>query len=373
MEKTQIGNLQFIVIACLFTIGDSILFIPSLVATAAGKDAWLAGLFALISGMGLLLFYTVLQRRYPRQTILALCDQLLGRYVGRAVSAAFVFVFLLLVASTLLREVGDFMATQILPNTPVQFIEMLFMLIVVRAVRGGAETIGRTAQIVAPWVLLLLVLLVLFVIPGSRISMIEPVLYNGVKPVISGGLQMIAVPYMEIASMMILFPLVRNDRRVRLNFVIGGALGGVILALVIFFCLANFGALIIRDSVYPTYLLAKKIELGEFLQRIEAIMAIAWMFSLFVKMAVCFYGTCVGAAHVLGLRDYRLFTFPLALLLLPLADMLAPNIIAYFRIAEYYPFFAGTFAVALPLALLAAGKVRGGRGRRREARVAKQK
>lgn len=363
MDQSRIGNLQFLVIAGLFTIGDTILFIPSFVAAAAQKDAWLAGLFAVITGIGLLVFYTVLQRRYPRMSILAVNELLLGRYVGRACSAVFVFVFLLLVTSTLLREVGDFMATQMLPNTPVQFIEMLFLLIVVRAVRGGAETIGRTAEIAAPWVLLLLTLLILFVIPGSRLALIQPVLYNGIKPVLGGGFQIIAVPYMEIAAMLLLFPLVRDERRVRLNFVIGGAAGGLLLVLVIFFCLINFGPIITQDSVYPTYLLAKKIELGEFLQRIEAIMAIAWLFSLFIKMTVCFYGTCVGSAHVLGLRDYRLFTLPLALLLLPLADLLAPNIIAYFRIGDYYLFFVGTFAVALPLALLAMDAVRGRRRR----------
>ncbi|MFC4100592.1 GerAB/ArcD/ProY family transporter [Paenibacillus xanthanilyticus] len=358
MDQARIGNLQFLVIGVLFTIGDAILFIPALVTKAAQRDAWMAGLLAVITGLGLMVFYTALQRRYPRQTILAVCDQLLGRYVGRFCSAAFVFVFLLLVTATLLREVGDFMATHMLPNTPIQFTEILFLLIVVRAVRGGVETIGRTAEIVAPWVLLLLLLLMLFVIPSSRLDRIEPLLYQGVKPVIGGSLQMIAVPYMELVSMALLFPYVRDERRVRRNLVIGVAIGGLLLVLVIFFCLVNFGSIVTQDSVYPTYLLAKKIELGEFLQRIEAITAIAWLFSLFVKMTVCFYGTCAGAAHVLGLRDYRLFAFPLAMLLLPLADMLAPNIIAYFQIGEYYPFFAGTFAVVLPLVLLAAGKVR---------------
>ncbi|MBB3110745.1 spore germination protein KB [Paenibacillus phyllosphaerae] len=359
MEQGRIGNLQFTVLAGLFTIGDTVLFVPALIASEALKDAWLSAILALLVGLGIIVFYTVLQRKFPAMTLVEILRQLLGSRVGGFVSLLYVFGFLLLIASTLLREVGDFMETQILPNTPIHVVYMLFLVIVVRAVRGGIETIGRTAEISAPWVMLMLMLLILFVLPESRIARVEPVLYGGIKPVVRGSIIFIAVPFLELAAMYMIFPYVESAERIRRNFLVGCAIGGVLLCLVTFLSLTTFGAVMTKDAIYPSYLLAKKIQLGEFLQRIEALMAIIWLFSIYFKLTTCFYGICLGTAQAMGLKEYKPLAFPMAMILIVFSDLIAPNIIAFFAINQVYVLATGTFAIALPLFLLLVARFRG--------------
>lgn len=85
---------------------------------------------------------------------------------------------------------------------------------------------------------------------------------------------------------------------------------------------------------YPSYALAKLIRLGDFLVRIEIIMAVIWFITIFVRLALLFYISIVGIAQVLNLKDYRSLTFPIALLLVPLSLLAFPNA-AYFQ--EFTP------------------------------------
>ncbi|TYP75483.1 GerAB/ArcD/ProY family transporter [Paenibacillus methanolicus] len=363
LERGQINQIQLFALVMLFTLGDTLLVVPGYTAMIAGRDGWLSGMLSVSMGMGVLLLYAALQRRNPARTLVQICQSRLGRWAGSIAASIYVFGFLLLLSASMVRVLTDFMSTQIMPNTPVQVIALLFLVLVVRAARGGIETIARTAEISAPWVMLLLGLLVMFVIPESHIDRIQPFLYNGVKPVIAGSLTFLAYGFIETGSFLMIFPFVRGgERGLRKPLLLGGAAGGTLLVAIIFFCLTVFGPGITASSTYPSYMLAKKIEIGEFLQRIEAIMAIAWLFTIFFKLTLSFYGICLGAAQMFKLSDYKLFTFPLALLLLVMSDLLAPNIIAINNSAQHYPWFDMTIVVGGTLLLLAVGWLKDKRG-----------
>ncbi|MBB3110746.1 spore germination protein KB [Paenibacillus phyllosphaerae] len=360
MERGRISAQQLMIMMVLFVLGDTILVLPGSTAMLAGKDAWISGLLTVAAGLGLIWFYAAFQKRFPAMTLVDVSVNLLGRWLGGAVSFFFLFGYLLLLAASMLRVLGDFMTTHVLPNTPVQFIYLLFLVISVKAVRSGLETIARTAEIVFPWVVMLITLLIMFVVPQSRLYHIEPVMAEGIKPILAGMYIFLAYAFMEPVAFYMVMPFVRlrQGKGLRKPLLLGSGMGGLILVVIIFFCLTVFGPVITRESIYPSYLLAKKIELGEFLQRIEVIMAITWLFTLFFKLIISFYGTCLGAAQLFKLKDYRLLTLPLAMILMVLPDLLAPSVIGISEIGQVYPLFDWTFSVGLPLCLLLVQLVR---------------
>lgn len=46
LEKGKIGSRQLMILVILYTLGDSILVIPSIVASEAEQDAWISGMIA---------------------------------------------------------------------------------------------------------------------------------------------------------------------------------------------------------------------------------------------------------------------------------------------------------------------------------------
>lgn len=80
----------------------------------------------------------------------------------------FIFSFVFLLASFLLRVVGTFMTTHIMPETPIEVIHIVFISVVILAVRLGLENIGRASEIFLPWVMILFLLLVGFLVNRTQ-------------------------------------------------------------------------------------------------------------------------------------------------------------------------------------------------------------
>jgi spore germination protein KB len=82
-----------------------------------------------------------------------------------------------------------------------------------------------------------------------------------------------------------IFPSVDRPDQARKAFLTGGLIGGLIPVVLIVLAVLVFGPELTAKSIYPSYSLAQKINIGNFLQRIEAIMAAMWFISLFFRLA----------------------------------------------------------------------------------------
>ncbi len=87
------------------------------------------------------------------------------------------------------------------------------------------------------------------------------------------------------------------------------------------------GADMTESQIYPSYVLAKKINVGNFLTRIEVMMAIIWFLTIFFKLTVFLYATALSLAQTLKLKEYRFLTLPLGMILVVFTLVLSPNLI----------------------------------------------
>ncbi|MFX3914321.1 GerAB/ArcD/ProY family transporter, partial [Streptococcus suis] len=75
------------------------------------------------------------------------------------------------------------------------------------------------------------------------------------------------------------------QRRMR-YFLKGAFLGGLVLVLVILMCILVLGADMTARHGYPSYVLAKQMKIGLFIQRLEAILAVVWFIAVNVKIMI---------------------------------------------------------------------------------------
>lgn len=140
---------------------------------------------------------------------------------------------------------------------------------------------------------------------------------------------------------------------------IGTLIGGMVTILITFLSISIIGADFTTNNVYPTYTLAKKINIGDFLQRIEAVIAVIWFISIFFKLTICFYASVLGLAQILNLKEYRSLTYPLGMITVVLSLVITPNIVYYQVItAKIWTPYALTFGFFFPLLLLVVGILR---------------
>jgi len=295
--------------------------------------------------------YSAVGNRFPRMTLVDICRSLLGRWVG-TIAGIYFISFYFIDSGIVLWQLGDFMVTHIMLETPIQSFLILFLLAVVVGARLGIGTIVRAAETIFPWVLLLFVSLVLFLTPQIDFRNLQPVLKNGWNPVLRGSLELMGY-YFESFIFLMLLPYAAgkgSGNALRTGMLIGSA----ILFMTITFCILVLGPGLSAINIFTSYVLAKKISIGHFLERIEVFMASIWFFTLFFKLLVCFYSAVLGTAQLLKMKNLQPLTLPIAVLVLVGSLVFIPNV-AYFNVIILRTWWTYTMFTGLLLPLLLLG------------------
>lgn len=327
MEKDKINPFQFLVLVIFFTIGTSILVVPSALATYTRQDAWIASVIGTVIGVFIIWLFTFIGLRFPNLTYVQLNEKVFGKWFGKIFSILFVILNILF-TSSILAHSGTFLNTQMLPNTPNVVVNGLMAIILVMAIRLGLPTFARSAEILIFVFFFLFIILVSFIIPQIDLTNVEPFFQASTKSLFQSSLMLAVVSSVNSIALLMIFPaFVTQSKKAKKNFLLGNVIGGIVIIIITFLCILVLGSNTTVRQVYPSYALAKVINVGNFVNRIEGFMAALWILSLYFKMVVYFFAAVLGLAQILNLKDYRPLTYPLGLIVIALSTIIFPNII----------------------------------------------
>lgn len=101
-----------------------------------------------------------------------------------------------------------------------------------------------------------------------------------------------------------------------------------------------------------------RINIGDFLTRIEGSAAIVFVTSLFIKASLCLYVTCQGIARVFKLQSYRSVVLQMGLIMVYMSDFIYKDITQMQDFAYHiYKVYALPFEVFIPLLLWAMAEI----------------
>ncbi|AOZ92162.1 GerAB/ArcD/ProY family transporter [Paenibacillus crassostreae] len=329
LDPGKISSRQFSILISLYIIGSAILNIPSMIGSIAKQDSWISATLALAIGLIILPLYIHLGNRFSHAIFSWYTEKVLSKWVGRVVSLLFFVSYPFLITILSLRNVGDFVTIEVMTDTPIQAIHFMMILVVIMGVRLGLEPLARTAELFFPFVILLVLIFTLLVSPQIDIHNIQPVLEEGFKPVLNASLVAIAYPFVESGILIVLFPHVNRSQQNGKSLFTGILIGGLFLVIVTILSTLVLGE-DMANRLYPSYTLAKKISIGNFLERIEVIIAVIWIVTIFIRVTLLFYVSIIGIAQTLNLKEYRFLIYPMAIILITFSQIVFPNT-AYFQ------------------------------------------
>ncbi|GIP39429.1 germination protein [Paenibacillus sp. J31TS4] len=346
MSARQIG-----VIVLLYSIGTTILIIPSGLASDVKQDAWLAALAGVVLNLAFVWYYLRLSRRFGGATLIGYFRKSLGRWIG-GVFALLFLLFSFLGASQVIYYIGDFSITHILPNTPMPAIHILFVSIIAMGLWLGLEPLARAAELMFPFVLLMLFLLTVALLPQVQLVNLLPVLESPPPRFVKASLTLIATATLPLAVLLMVFPvhITGDPKKGERMFLLGALIGSIVFFLISFLSITVLGARATAVYLYPSYILARMINIGDFLKRVETILALIWYITVYVKASFYFYGFVAGLTELLGLKSTRTLILPGCILLVLYSLVVYPDQ-AYSQLYDttaYVP-FAFFSAVVLPL------------------------
>ncbi|MET3289886.1 UNVERIFIED_CONTAM: spore germination protein KB [Brevibacillus sp. OAP136] len=324
-EKITAGQFRDLVI--LYTVGTSILVIPSFLAFYSQQDAWLTAIFGVILCQGIIFVQARLGLSMPTMTFVQMNEYLLGKWLGKCTSSIFL-ILPFLYSGAVLYYIGKFISTQFFAYTPPAFIHLLIASVLFLAVYLGVETFTRAAGIFLTFFYLLFIILVVLISPQIHSDNLFPIFGTGIKPMINATLTFAVYSSVDAVVLLMIYPAhVRNQRQAYKSYFVGNAIGGFIILVITILCVLVLGGTYTANQMFPSYLLAQKVNIGNFIQRIEAILALMWFVSTYYKLVLYFFGTCLGVSQVLGLRDYKPLVLPIGILVIYFSLTMYPNVV----------------------------------------------
>ncbi len=344
MAKEQISDKEAIILLITFIMGTTMI-----VGTGgdAKNDAWIAGIVATISFIPLLLIFSRLLSLFPGKDLFDIFSILFGKIAGKTLSAIYIWYSFHL-AGLVLRNFGEFINLVALPETPL-FIPLLCLgLVCIAAVYLGIEVISRTMAIFVPLIVFVVFVVLILGVPQLRLNYIQPILGNGLAPVLKGAFSTFTFPMAETVVFLCIFTSLQTKKSPKKVYIWGTLIAASMIIIITIRNIAVLGNLT-GNFNFPSYVAVSRIRIGNFIQGMQVTVSFVFIFAVFAKCTVCLLAACKGIAKVFNLKDYRSIVIQTGLLMIYFSYIIYHTIIEMnYWAFEIYPYYAFPMQVIIP-------------------------
>lgn len=321
-------------------------------AEIGGNASWLLVIY--ISALAFTGFFIIssLYKNFEGKDILDIGEHCFGN-TGRIGVGMIVCLFLLFINSLVLREFAENMKTISLTTSPISFVILIFMTCMVVAAYFGIEAIVRLHAILVPIIAFGYVLIVVAVLPEIDMINIFPILGNGMGNIFGKGFFFLS-SFSEFIILFLIAPFIKDNSYLKKIGYSALAFSGLFLLIGAFVYICAIPYPTGTESFLPIYQLARLINYGRYVQRIESIFVVIWAAAAFLYLASNFFFIVYVFKKAFKLEYYKPLILPFAVLaftisLLPgnLMDVVALETVFFSKFA-----WAITFGMTIGLLLI---------------------
>ncbi|URJ51914.3 GerAB/ArcD/ProY family transporter [Paenibacillus polymyxa] len=149
----------------------------------------------------------------------------------------------------------------------------------------------------------------LFASKEMNIDMAVALVTAGQPAGIWNGTMIVVALFSEMAFIVYLFPYFVGTDKLMKSLMGATATAVVLILAVLLGCLLLFGSELTANLTYPTLELIRYIHAGVFLENLDPLLIIFWLFSIFLKISLFLLISVKGFAHLVGLNDHKPFSY----------------------------------------------------------------
>jgi spore germination protein KB len=324
MEKAKLSVIQLFALMFIFEMGTALVVSYG---TNARKDAWLAILLALCGGIVLFYIFHFLYRQYPNLLFTGYIRELFGKYLGWIVGLLYCLHFLYICGRNV-RELGDLLVSSTLSETPLLAINLTLVLVICYVIHLGIEVVGRTAEVFMVVLLLLGAAGNFFVLVSGDVDFhqIRPFLERGWKPIFTTAFpHLLIFPFGEMIAFTMLLPYLNRPQLVKRAWLAAMISSGMILSWTVLLNTSVLGVDVMQRSVFPTLTAVGKVNLFDFIERLDAIVVFTLLITVFFKASIYLYAAVLGIADLFKLKTYRQILLPIGTIVIFLSLAMASS------------------------------------------------
>ncbi|MDK2823179.1 MAG: spore germination protein [Clostridia bacterium] len=351
LEKGKISSIQAIMLMISMILPTAVLTVPAITVKSARQDAWFSIIIATMAGLLIAWMVVNLGLRFPEKTLFEYIEDILGKIPGKILGFLYIWWFLHMNA-LVIREYGVFLATAVMPDTPIIIFHIVVVAVAAYAVRNGLEVLSRANQLLIPTTVLLALVFILS-IPNMKLSRVLPLFDAGLFPIVKGAV--VPASWLgEIVTFAMIIPYLSKPKEAYRVAFLSILLVSFFLTTSILEALLIFGPNLTGSWIFPTFNAVRMISVGNSLGRLEIIIVLAWVLGGFFKIGVFYYAAVLGSAQWLKLKNYQPLVLPVGIILVALSILIHDGIVDLLDFLKrvWPPYALIVFEAGIPLVLL---------------------
>jgi len=346
--NSTIRNLE-INILMLFIMFSSIIGIAlNAYITTCYNDAWFAPLIGMFIGIIPILINLYIINYKTNLDINEKNNFLFGKF-GKIIN---LLLALCITFNAIIDyyNLTNFVSSEYLYNTPQVFISLIFSIPILYLFIKDIRVICRVGNILFFMAIFVYFVSLFGLISQVKLDNLMPILRHGIEPTIIGAFK--HVSYIVLPTFILtIIPkdYIRDNKKFNKRFMITYIISSILTLIVTFVVMGVFGAELSILYQYPIFNILKRISFIEIFARVESLLAIEWIFYIFLSIVVCYYYLRKTIENTFNIKN-KLFYIILIFIILYLSPKIFYNsTTALYFVQNIYPLINGIFLFIIPL------------------------
>lgn len=289
MKKDKINALQLTSLVMILLISGFMgTGIYSLIRVAS-VDGYISIIISMILGLVIVFIFTYIANYEKDLSVRDKINSIFGKKIGFILNLVLVSAFFIM-SIVFTYNYNSFISSQFLSETPILFIAIPFTILSFYVVTRGFETLSRVGLIIICINIFLLFVALCGVVNTIDLSNLLPFMKDGIKNPLLG------VVYFSLTNIVPIFLFliipknnIINQDKYNKYIVIGYIIAMLLMLGMFIIILGSLGIHLASAYQYPEYIVLKRVELFNFLDRIENIVVVQWLFGIFVSIVLIVY------------------------------------------------------------------------------------
>jgi spore germination protein KB len=353
MDKGKLTQKQLYFMSSMYIFGTLFVTLPRSLTNQAEHAGWFCILAGMLLFAGYAYLLNTLMVQMQGQEFIPYVHALIGKWVGYPLTLLMLMVPTLFYSAFVMRLVAEMFSTLVMPETPVEAMMLMFVILRYWTVHGGIRSIGLLAELLVPAVLVVLVFMLMLSTGHTDYTRLLPAFDSDFKGLFSGSMSVLSV-FMEAGVLLFAITRIQKVKDTWKSLLWVNVTVGILFLLVYWLCLGTFGAAYTKRLAFPTVEMIRNVSFLDYFEHLEIIFLATWVAMNIVKGSMTYYACCIGFQGWFGIKSYRSLMVPILIIVYYLA-LIPQNLLqAVFRFEQFkalvYPYY-GLAAIVFMLGL----------------------
>ncbi len=313
--ETKISSYQVILLIIMYRVIIAFTYMPIVNTPPGNQDIWITLLLSIPYTIILCWPILYLSSKFKDLTIIEYSEKILGKVIGK-ITGIYYTLFLLMFSIIFVATLVDILDTTMFPETPT-FVSTIIMLITCAYISyKGLEAIGRGAEVLVPFILVVILLFVVLSYKNYDFTVFLPILSDSTFKELNIGALDRSIKFSDIIILAMITP--HLERKEELNKIFMKALiySVFIVIILVIATQAVLGIEYAKHTSFPFFTFSRLVNLLDFIQRIDVLSVIALIIGNIGKIAGYLYFTTVAFTQTINKKTNRPYIIPITILVL---------------------------------------------------------